>query len=131
MTVAARGNQGAAGGWSGSTTKKAGADVASTTVTATGTGTPFAVEDAVQIDAQVNVTAETGTTPSFTLTLQTSLDGTNYYNVGSFTAITAAGSAQQSFGGNLGVLARWSWVVSGTTPSITFNVDTQARTSRI
>jgi hypothetical protein len=68
------------------------------------------------------VSAASGTSPSLTLTVQTSNDDGNtdpWRNVGSFPAQTAAGSVRQSFAG----LDRWvrlSWAITGTSPSFTF-----------
>jgi hypothetical protein len=107
----------------------AGGDVASTTSTATANLSQFNTEDAVAIDAQLNVTAESGTAaPSMTVTLQTSFDGATWTNVGSFPAMTATGTVNQAFTG-LGLFCRWVIsALSGTTPSFTWNIDHQART---
>lgn len=122
MTVAKRGSQTAGGRWVDATEKKPGGDVASRTDAATTNLAAFNTEDALQIDAQLNVTAA-GTT--ITVKLQTTLDGTNWYDVGSFAAMTTVSSQQQSFGGNLGVQCRWA--VSAITGSFTWNLDHQAR----
>jgi hypothetical protein len=42
-----------------------------------------------QLRAQLNVTAISGTSPSLTVFIQDSVDGTNWNDVGSFTAVTA------------------------------------------
>lgn len=71
----------------------------------------------------LNATAVSGTTPSATVTVETSPDGsTGWVAVGSFTAVTAVGSQRKVFAGcdrfyRLNVTA-----VSGTTPSVTFDV---------
>jgi hypothetical protein len=98
---------------------------AGTVVAATGTGTAVEVDDKNEFRGQSIVTAATGTTPSITVSIDTSHDnGSNdaWRSVGTFTAQTAANtSAWKSFTG----LDRWvraSWTISGTTPSITFGV---------
>jgi len=71
------------------------------------------------------VTAVSGTSPSITVSVDTSYDGgvaDAWRSVGTFTAQTAANtSAHKSFPG-LDRFVRASWTVSGTTPSITFGV---------
>jgi len=98
---------------------------AGTVVTATGAGTGVEVDDKNEFRGQSIVTAATGTTPSITVSIDTSYDNgvtDTWRSVGTFTAQTAANtSAHKSFPG----LDRWvraSWTVSGTTPSITFGV---------
>jgi hypothetical protein len=123
--VTQRGNQTAGGRWIAPSEKKPGGDVASRTDSATVNLAAFSVEDATQIDAALQVTAA-GTT--LTVKLQTTLDPTGaagWYDVGTFPAVTTVSTVQQSFGGNLGVLARW--VVSAITGSFTWNIDHQAR----
>lgn len=74
--------------------------------------------------AALTVTAVSGTTPSLTATVQTSYDAgatDPWRAVGSFTAATAAGTQRESFPG-LDRYVRLNYVVSGTTPSITFGV---------
>lgn len=98
---------------------------AGTVVTATGVGTAVEVDDKNEFRGQSIVTAATGTTPSITVSIDTSYDNgvtDAWRSVASFAAQTAANtSAHKSFPG----LDRWvraSWTVSGTTPSITFGV---------
>jgi hypothetical protein len=58
--------------------------LASQTVTATGTGTAFTVQDIVGIQGTLVITAASGTTPTLDVSLQTTVDGTNWDTVGSF-----------------------------------------------
>jgi hypothetical protein len=98
-------------------------------VTATGVqGTAFDVEDAVAILATLSVSAVAGTTPSATLTLETSVDGTNWDTVASFPAATAVSTRGKVFG-PLGTKARWNVTAfSGSaTPSVTLSVATTVR----
>jgi len=71
----------------------------------------------------LNVTAVSGTTPSLTVEVQWSNDGTTFVSAGTpdtFTAITAAGTAQKSMTVK-GRYVRLKYTVSGTTPSFTFD----------
>lgn len=76
----------------------------------------------------INVTAASGTTPNLVVKLQDSPDGgTTWYDVSSATAMTAVST--QAFRINLSAtpasdLLRIAWVITGTTPSFTFKVDT-------
>lgn len=98
---------------------------AGTVVTATGAGTAIEVDDKNEFRGQSIVSAVAGTSPSITVSIDTSYDNgvtDAWRSVGTFTAQTAANTpAHKSFSG----LDRWvraSWTVSGTTPSITFGV---------
>jgi hypothetical protein len=54
--------------------------------------------------------------------LQTTADGTNYYTVGSFAQLAAAGAEAKVFG-PLGNTSRWRWTIAGTdTPTFTFSI---------
>lgn len=69
----------------------------------------------------LRATAVSGTTPSLTVEVQWSHDGTNFASAATpdtFTAITATGSVAKSFQVK-GRFARLSYVISGTTPSFT------------
>jgi hypothetical protein len=89
--------------------------------TASGTGTAFTVEDVTDIEGTLTISAASGTTPTLDVRLETTVDGTNYYTVGSFSQKTTTGSEARAFG-PLGQLARWAWTVGGTTPSFTFAI---------
>lgn len=70
----------------------------------------------------LNVTAATGTTPSLTVNVQTSNDGTTWTTVASFPSATAAGSSAKVFG-PLDRFVRAQWAApTGTTPSFNFNI---------
>lgn len=103
--------------------------LASGAVTATGTSTGIDVGGAGTLRAQVQVSAATGTTPSLTVTIQTSHDNgsTDAWRTAgaAYSALTAAGnSPYQCFAVDRYV--RVSYVVSGTTPNITFAVAGEA-----
>lgn len=73
----------------------------------------------------VHVTTATGTTPSMTLTLKWSHDGTTFGDpdagAQTFTAITAAREAYLRVN-VLGPYLRVDWAITGTTPSFTFSI---------
>lgn len=96
--------------------------LASGALTTTGTSAAIDVNGAGTLRAQVQVSAVSGTTPSVTVTIQTSHDAgsTDAWRTAgaAFTAITAAGNSPwQSFAVDRYV--RVSYTVSGTTPSLT------------
>lgn len=68
----------------------------------------------------VDVTAVSGTTPSMTVNVETSWDGTNWWQHTALTPITAAGKARQTLQ-FLGSYLRLNNTISGTTPSFTFS----------
>jgi hypothetical protein len=99
--------------------------LASGAVTATGQSTGVDVGGAGTLRAQVQVSAATGTTPSLTVTIQTSHDNGSadaWRTAGAaYSALTAAGnSPYQCF--VVDRYVRVSYTVSGTTPNITFAV---------
>lgn len=69
----------------------------------------------------VNVTAVSGTTPSMTLTLEESLDGTVWVPLVTSNPVTAAGNTALRYVGPHGPNVRLSWAITGTTPSFTFS----------
>lgn len=80
---------------------------------------------------QANVTAVSGTTPTLTLILEDSVDGGTTWNTHTtvLNAVTATGVTVARL--NLvatpcAEMHRYRWVVGGTTPSFTFQVDTYA-----
>lgn len=74
--------------------------------------------------AIADVSAVAGTTPSITITVQTSADkgATDAWrDVAAFSAITATGKSRKAFVG-LDRYTRIKWAITGTTPSITLAV---------
>lgn len=70
----------------------------------------------------LNVTAASGTTPSITVNVQTSPDGSSWTTVASFTAATAVSATSKVFG-PLDRYMRAQWAApSGATPSFNFNI---------
>jgi len=68
----------------------------------------------------LDITAVSGTTPSLTVTVETSADGSSWFTHTAFAAKTAAGKDIQKLGNVGGYLV--SYIISGTTPSFTFSV---------
>lgn len=94
--------------------------------TASGSGSPYVMGARSTLRLTLAVTAASGTTPSATVTVETSGDGgTTWYSVGTFAAKTTTGTERKSFSG-LDRLARVSWAITGTTPSFTFSVTGEA-----
>jgi len=73
----------------------------------------------------LEVTAASGTTPTLDVSVETSLDGVDWFTHGAFAQMTATGDQAKSFGG-LSRFARVSWAITGTTPSFTFSVRGEA-----
>jgi hypothetical protein len=91
-----------------------------TPVTASGNSASVQVGGYNGLVAYLNVTAVSGTTPSLTIKVQDSADGTTWYDVPSaaFTAVTATGQ-QRLVVNSIGNFVRAVSTVSGTTPSFT------------
>lgn len=127
MTVPARQNLTAAGQWTNPTRKLAGADLASAARTATGQSAAFPIENAIEIDYEVAVTAATGTGPTLQVKLQVSQDGVTWYDAwpNALPNLTGVGT-QRATATAHGVFGRWVWTIGGTTPNFTFAIDHQA-----
>lgn len=77
---------------------------------------------ASKIRAQLNVTAASGTTPSLTVLLEDTLDGTTWNTVGTFAAKTTTGREVVTITTPFSDRLRASWTITGTTPSFSFDV---------
>lgn len=101
--------------------------VASAARTTTGQSASIGLTDAGgHLNLLANVTAAAGTSPSLTLSVQWSADGTTWYSADAssadaFSAVTAAGAVVKQFAIKA-PFYRVAWLVSGTTPSFTFSV---------
>ena len=93
--------------------------------TTSGNGTSLPTEDIQTLRLTLSVTAASGTTPSLTVTIQTSDDGSTWATVASFAAKTTTGSERKVFSG-IDRFVRASWAITGTTPSLTFAVTGEA-----
>lgn len=78
--------------------------------------------DASTLRCVLDVTAASGTTPSMTVTLEDTLDGTNWHQIGTFAAKTAAGVEAINVTAPFADRIRVKWAITGTTPSFTFSV---------
>lgn len=100
-------------------------DLASAARTATFTGTPFDTSGLEELDATLDITARSGTTPTLDLALETTVNGSDWYSVGAFAQKNAVDNDARAFG-PLGEESRWKGTLGGTTPSFTFSVTTKA-----
>ena len=71
---------------------------------------------------QTDVTAISGTGATITVVVQDTIDGTNWFPIATFTAITAVGSQVQRVTVPHTDQVRATWTIAGTTPSVTFDV---------
>lgn len=98
--------------------------VPSAAVTASGNGSTLSGYGRTKsIRAALIVTAASGTTPTLLVTIEDTLDGINWFTVGTFTSKTAAATEAINISGPYADRVRVKWVVGGTTPSFTFKVD--------
>lgn len=86
-----------------------------------GSGPALAVGSAATLRVDLAVTAVSGATPSLTVTLEHSPDGTSWTTHSTFNAATAAG-VQRKVASGLDRYIRCSWTTSGTTPNFTFSI---------
>ena len=78
--------------------------------------------DTSLLRCQLDVTAASGTTPSLTVLIEDTLDGTNWNTIGTFAAATAATREVIDITTPYAGTIRASWTITGTTPSFTFSV---------
>ena len=94
-----------------------------TTQTATGdSATAGGFAAARNLIAQLNVTAASGTTPTLDVTIQDTVDGTNWNTILTFTQKVTTGIQVVRLSTAFTDQIRVSWVIGGTTPSFTFAV---------
>jgi hypothetical protein len=89
-----------------------------------GIATEYGRRNALRV--QLDVTAASGTTPSLVVTVQDTLDNTNWNNVGTFATKTGVGREVINIAGPFADRIRIAWTITGTTPSFTFSVDSHA-----
>lgn len=75
----------------------------------------------------LDVTAVAGTTPSMTVTYQSSPDNVNFWDNTAGVAITAAGKQLIKVPATTGKFGRLSYAITGTTPSFTFSAVVEAK----
>ena len=102
---------------------------ASATITAAAPRAGVEIVGHASVRLDLIVSAASGTTPSMTVAIETSYDNgvtDAWRNVGTFPAVTAAGTTRRSFG----PVDRWvranPSTVSGTTPSFTYSLAGEA-----
>lgn len=98
---------------------------ASSAATASGQSAAVRCANVEQVSLLVDVTAVTGTSPSMTLSVEWSDDGTTWFApdvADAFTAITTAVKRAREFDVKAPFM-RVVWTITGTTPSFTFAVD--------
>lgn len=102
-------------------------NIHSGTETATGNGNSVDSEITIRenLIAQLEVTSASGTNPTLDLTLEESIDGSNWYTLATFTQATAA-TAEIKKATAAAQYLRANWTIGGTTPSFTFNVKVAA-----
>ena len=94
-----------------------------TTATGAVANSSYELGDQNTLRLTLNATAVSGTTPSVTVTVETSADGsTNWQTVASFAAVTAVSSQRKVFTGLDRFVRLNATAVSGTTPSVTYTV---------
>lgn len=97
--------------------------VASAARTTTGNSGALACEKGLNLNLLVEVTASAGTTPTLDLTIEWSMDGTNFgalQAAESFSQITAATVRRFQQFPVKAPFFRLVWTIAGTTPSFTF-----------
>ncbi len=97
--------------------------LASAEHTADGNGPAVPTDGAHTLRLTLDITAATAGTgsPTLTVNVQTSADGTTWSTHTSFAAATAVGTQRKALSG-LDRFVRCSWTLAGTTPSATFSV---------
>lgn len=97
--------------------------VASTTQTASADSGPLlGFDDVATLRVQLAVSAAAGTSPSMTVVVEDTLDGTNWNTLATFTAVTAVGAQVLNIAAPFADQLRVRWTVTGTTPTFTFSV---------
>ncbi|HQR98152.1 MULTISPECIES: hypothetical protein [unclassified Polaromonas] len=74
-----------------------------------------------ELSVYLDVTATSGTSPSMTVTYQSSPDGVTFFDNTAGAAITAVGKQLIKVPSTIGGYGRLSYAISGTTPSFTFS----------
>lgn len=77
--------------------------------------------------ALLSVTAASGTSPNLTVFIEDTLDGINWFTVGTFAARTAVGTETINVTSPFADRIRARWAISGTTPSFTFSLRVAAQ----
>lgn len=103
-------------------TKRSDVILASAARTATGQSGAFSVGGGDSLTVLVDATAVSGTSPTMTVNVEWSHDGSTWFvgdTADAFSALTAAGKKAKNFTVK-GLYARLNYTIGGTTPSFTF-----------
>lgn len=102
---------------------------ASAARTATGQTTGIDYTIYKELIVELSVSAASGTVPALDVKVQVSDDNTNWFDEGTaFAQITAASTPAVKKLTNFGSWVRFVYTITGTTPSFTFSIKTQAKT---
>lgn len=80
---------------------------------------------------KLDVTAASGTTPTLTVTLQDSPDGTTWTTRDTFGVKTGVSNETRPLPDGLAPYIRASWAIAGTSPSFTFSVQVAASSASL
>jgi hypothetical protein len=87
----------------------------------TGNGSSIDTGERGTLRLLLDITVVSGTSPTITVSVEQSHNGTTWRAHSSFAAATAVSSERKSFGG-IDRYVRATWTIGGTTPSFTFAV---------
>ncbi len=76
------------------------------------------------IRTQLAVTTVAGTAPSLTVVVEDSLDGVTWWQLATFTPVTAVGAQVINIAKPFTDRLRWRWTITGTVASFGFSVTT-------
>lgn len=102
--------------------------IASAAYTASGTADLGAIPgEQTELLIYIDATAVAGTSPSLTMTYQSSPDNVTFWDNTAGAAITAAGKQLIKIPSTTGKYGRLSYAISGTSPSFTFSAQVEAK----
>lgn len=104
---------------------------AARTTTGSGSAVTGWARDAGLAVTKLDVTAASGTTPSLTVTIQDSPDGTTWTTRDTFAVKVATGAEARPLPAGLSPFVRASWTITGTSPSVTFSVQIAASSAAL
>lgn len=80
---------------------------------------------------KLDVTAASGTSPTLTVTVQDSPDGSTWTTRDTFGVKTTVSNETRPLPGGLAPYVRAAWTITGTTPSFTFSVQVAASSASL
>jgi hypothetical protein len=81
--------------------------------------------------SRLTITAASGTTPSMTVVVEDSPNGTTWTTRDTYPAQTTTATVTRPLPVTLATYQRVSWTITGTTPSFTFSVQFAPQTSQL